>query len=113
MNRRRLRDWGIAIGELPTGPHNKLSDVPGVTVGHATVADSGHNTGLTVILPAFHSFFPFCKHRVPRIGRRRQPTGSGVCRHSLPQSQRCRLSFNHRTADTQRFPEIKQGGDVP
>ena len=52
MNRRRLRDWGIAIGELPTGPHNKLSDVPGVTVGHATVADSGHNTGLTVILPA-------------------------------------------------------------
>ena len=52
MNRKRLRDWGIAIGELPTGPRNKLSDVPGVTVGHATVADSGHNTGLTVILPA-------------------------------------------------------------
>ena len=52
MNRKRLRDWGIVIGELPTGPRNKLSDVPGVTVGHATVADSGHNTGLTVILPA-------------------------------------------------------------
>ena len=63
--------------------------------------------------PAFHSFFPFCKHRVPRIGRRRQPTGSGVCRHSLPQSRICRLSFNHRTANTQRFPETKQGGDVP
>jgi len=52
MNRKRLRDWGIVIGELPTGPRNKLSDVPGVTVGHATVADGGHNTGLTVIFPA-------------------------------------------------------------
>ena len=50
MNRKRLRDWGIAIGELPTGPHNKLSDVPGVTVGHATVADSGH-------IPDLRSFF--------------------------------------------------------
>ena len=52
MNRKRLRDWGIVIGEMPTGSLNRISDVPGVTVGHATVADTGHNTGVTVILPA-------------------------------------------------------------
>lgn len=52
MNRKRLRDWGISVGEMPTGSLNKITDVPGVLVGHTTTADDGHNTGVTVILPA-------------------------------------------------------------
>jgi L-aminopeptidase/D-esterase-like protein len=36
MQRTRLRDLGITIGDLPTGPHNAITDVPGVLVGHFT-----------------------------------------------------------------------------
>ncbi|MBQ7312974.1 MAG: P1 family peptidase, partial [Clostridia bacterium] len=52
MNTKRIRDYGITIGELPTGPRNKLSDIPGVTVGHFTLDNDRHKTGVTVILPA-------------------------------------------------------------
>ena len=47
----RIRDFGINIGELPTGRLNKISDVPGVTVGHCTIATEKHNTGVTVVMP--------------------------------------------------------------
>ncbi|MGH8928508.1 MAG: P1 family peptidase, partial [Acidimicrobiia bacterium] len=50
----RLRDFGIAIGRLPTGAFNAITDVEGVLVGHATViADepSVVRTGLTMVLP--------------------------------------------------------------
>jgi len=30
MTRARLRDLGITIGTYPTGPHNAITDVPGV-----------------------------------------------------------------------------------
>ncbi len=33
----RLRDLGITVGALPTGPTNSLADVAGVGVGHTTV----------------------------------------------------------------------------
>ena len=48
----RLRDLGITIGGLPTGPSNTLTDVPGVRVGHQTLIQ-GQNvrTGVTVIWP--------------------------------------------------------------
>src|SRR5208282_4832889 len=36
-DRRRLRDLGIAIGSLPTGPNNAITDVEGVLVGHTTL----------------------------------------------------------------------------
>src|SRR5215208_3532553 len=54
MTRARLRDLGIAPGFLPTGPHNAITDVPGVLVGHATVvADEPRiaRTGVTAIVP--------------------------------------------------------------
>ncbi|MHB0875023.1 MAG: DmpA family aminopeptidase [Anaerolineae bacterium] len=54
MTRARLRDLDIAIGALPTGTHNAITDVPGVTVGHATVITdepSVVRTGITVVLP--------------------------------------------------------------
>jgi len=57
MNNRRIRDYGVRIGRYPTGPLNKISDVPGVTVGHCTVDNDRHKTGVTVILPAQDNVF--------------------------------------------------------
>ncbi len=72
MPRARLRDLGIIIGTYPTGPHNAITDVPGVEVGHTTlISDEPRvaRTGVTVIRPragnaiwkdnafaAYHSF---------------------------------------------------------
>jgi D-aminopeptidase len=54
MTRPRLRDLGIAVGRLPPGPLNAITDVAGVRVGHATViADAPHavRSGVTAIWP--------------------------------------------------------------
>ena len=51
MLQKRCRDYGLTVGELPTGPLNKISDVPGVLVGHATFDDARHKTGVTVVIP--------------------------------------------------------------
>ena len=32
-------EWGFQVGKLPKGALDKISDVPGVTVGHCTLAD--------------------------------------------------------------------------
>lgn len=48
---KRIRDYGIIIGEGKTGMLNKITDVPGVRVGHYTLENDSHNTGITVILP--------------------------------------------------------------
>jgi D-aminopeptidase len=64
--RHRIRDLGIKIGHLPTGPLNAITDVPGVRVGHTTlihgdgklVAGRGPvRTGITCILPTQNIFF--------------------------------------------------------
>lgn len=50
----RLRDLGIVIGTLGPGPRNSITDVDGVTVGHATVVHDEPQiarTGVTVIRP--------------------------------------------------------------
>lgn len=49
----RVRDaLPVEIGHLPPGERNAISDVPGVTVGHRTLADrEAVNTGVTVIRP--------------------------------------------------------------
>jgi D-aminopeptidase len=58
--RPRLRDLGIAIGTLPPGPLNAITDVPGVRVGHTTLIEGEGplvvgrgpvRTGVTVIVP--------------------------------------------------------------
>ncbi|MBN1995493.1 MAG: P1 family peptidase [Anaerolineae bacterium] len=54
MERMRLRDLGITIGRLPPGPHNAITDVPGVWVGHSTLIYNMPRvarTGVTVIMP--------------------------------------------------------------
>jgi len=49
--RKRLRELGYTVGRFPTGERNALVDVPGVLVGHATLADGSARTGVTAILP--------------------------------------------------------------
>ncbi|MDP9472694.1 MAG: P1 family peptidase [Chloroflexota bacterium] len=64
--RRRLRDLGITVGTLPTGPLNAITDVPGVRVGHTTivhgegplkVGQGPVRTGVTAIHPHEGSTF--------------------------------------------------------
>jgi D-aminopeptidase len=56
--RPRLRDWGIAIGTLPPGPLNAITDVSGVRVGHVTVTSGTRvNTGVTAVLPHGRNLF--------------------------------------------------------
>jgi D-aminopeptidase len=51
-SRQRARDLGIAPGQLPTGPLNVITDVPGVLVGHLTLQEGERTrTGATAILP--------------------------------------------------------------
>lgn len=49
--KRRIRDYGIEIGELKTGVRNAITDVQGVKVGHATLLDEVRKTGVTAVLP--------------------------------------------------------------
>ncbi len=57
---KRLRDFGVTPGVLPTGPLNAITDVPGVRVGHVTLisgegklreGEGPVRTGVTAILP--------------------------------------------------------------
>ena len=49
----RARDIGIQIGTIPTGPHNAITDVTGVKVGHVTLNEGDSiRTGVTAILPS-------------------------------------------------------------
>lgn len=54
VDRARLRELGIRLGDLNPGPLNAITDVAGVKVGHATIVeDAPHvvRSGVTVILP--------------------------------------------------------------
>ncbi|AKC88307.1 D-aminopeptidase [Pseudoxanthomonas suwonensis] len=62
-SRPRARDIGIVVGTLSPGPHNAITDVTGVGVGHATLAQGTRfNTGVTAIVP--HRGNPYLE-RVP------------------------------------------------
>ena len=52
QDRPRARDAGIAIGVIPTGPLNAITDVAGVRVGHVTLIEGRDvRTGVTAVLP--------------------------------------------------------------
>jgi D-aminopeptidase len=66
MNRGRIRDFGIIIGELEPGKYNAITDVSGVRVGQTTVISGNGKlvpgvgpvrTGVTVILPHGRNLF--------------------------------------------------------
>ena len=61
VKRCRIREFGLSIGDIPTGPQNAITDVPGVRVGHCTAIDGEGKseigkgplrTGITAIVPA-------------------------------------------------------------
>jgi D-aminopeptidase len=65
MGQPRARDLGIRIGLLEPGPHNAITDVPGVRVGHTTLITGDGplvpgigpvRTGVTVIVPGGEPF---------------------------------------------------------
>jgi D-aminopeptidase len=63
MTAQRPRDLGIKIGILPTGPHNAITDVAGVKVGHKTIKKKKHiRTGVTAIIPHSDNVF---QNKVP------------------------------------------------
>ncbi len=47
----RARALGLACGRLVPGRLNRISDVPGVTVGHTTLVNGDIRTGVTAIRP--------------------------------------------------------------
>jgi D-aminopeptidase len=79
--RPRARDIGLAIGTMLTGPHNALTDVPGVRVGHVTLIEGEGplvpgkgpiRTGVTAIHPhagnVFYEKVAACVHRINGFG---------------------------------------------
>jgi D-aminopeptidase len=65
--RPRPREVGVAIGILPTGPLNAITDVPGVRVGQVSVVEGAAvRTGVTAVLPhggnLFHERVPAAIH---------------------------------------------------
>ena len=64
--RRRIREWGIIPGVLPTGDKNSITDINGVKVGHVTIMKGDGKlvlgkgpirTGVTAILPHSDNIF--------------------------------------------------------
>ena len=57
-SRPRARDIGLSPGVLDPGPHNAITDVPGVLVGQVTLMEGDHiRTGVTAILPHAGNLF--------------------------------------------------------
>ncbi len=54
---KRIRDYGVVVGQMEPGPRNALSDVGGVTVGHCTLAEGDIQTGITAVLPHGDNMF--------------------------------------------------------
>jgi len=100
MGRPRLRELGIEIGRLPAGPHNALTDVPGVRVGHVTlIAGDGPlvvgrgpvRTGVTAI------------HLHPGHGMARKAAGAAFVLNGFGKS---------RTLFTHPPPVLHAGGEA-
>ena len=61
--RQRAREAGVAVGVLPPGQLNAITDVAGVSVGHVTIIRGDNvRTGVTAILPHSGNLF---REKVP------------------------------------------------
>lgn len=47
----------LNIGKMKHGTYNSIADVPGVRVGHCTVDNDRHKTGVTVVMPCEDDVF--------------------------------------------------------
>jgi len=81
-SRPRARELGLRIGEMPSGAHNAITDVPGVRVGHTTLINGNGplhpgqgpvRTGVTIILPHSDNLFrqkvPGAVHTINGFGK--------------------------------------------
>lgn len=57
MNQKRIRDYGLIIGEMETGSKNSITDVEGIRVGHCTIDNDTSKTGVTAIMPSPDNIF--------------------------------------------------------
>ena len=63
--KRRFREYGFSVGNLPTGKKNCITDVDEVLVGHCTlIEDNRINTGVTMIAPHAGNIF---REKVPAV----------------------------------------------
>lgn len=63
QEKKRVRDYGIKIGLIPTGKLNSITDVEGLKVGHTTlIVGDSIRTGVTAILPYDGNIF---QHKIP------------------------------------------------
>ena len=61
--RPRAREAGVVIGTMAPGPRNAITDVAGVGVGHATLAEGTRlHTGVTAVVPHAGNLY---RQRVP------------------------------------------------
>lgn len=65
--------FGFTLGRMEKGRLNKITDVPGVRVGHVTRHEGDINTGVTAILPhtgdMFHDKCPAASHVINGFGK--------------------------------------------
>lgn len=64
-----FRAWGFAPGLLPPGPHNAITDVPGVRVGHYTRQDARPADAGSCIL-VLGTDLPLSSRQLGRVARR-------------------------------------------
>ena len=50
-SQKKIRDYGVIVGEIPTGEKNSITDVKGLRVGNITLNKGDIKTGVTAILP--------------------------------------------------------------
>lgn len=73
LGQKRIRDHGIGIGTIRTGPRNSITDVRGVTVGHCTILSDQVRTGVTAVIPhegnIFREKLPASFHVINGFGK--------------------------------------------
>jgi len=73
MKQKTIEDYGIHIGSLKKGKLNKITDVKGIRVGHCTIDDDEHKTGVTVVMPSEDNIFlnklPCAVHVINGFGK--------------------------------------------
>ena len=73
MTNRCARDFGLSVGQLPTGPSNSLADIDDLSFGHVTLSNGAVQTGVSVIHPTQDSPFeqkcPAASHIINGFGK--------------------------------------------
>lgn len=71
---KRIREWMDIPGRFQPGTYNRITDVPGVTVGHCTIIEGNHvRTGVTIIKPhpgdIYHQPIPCAIYKANGFGK--------------------------------------------